>query len=261
MLRPRIIPCLLIQDGSLVKTRQFSSPKYIGDPINAVRIFNEKKVDEIVVFDINASTRGSVPDYDLIKRIADECRMPMCYGGGVFTLDQIERIVCLGVEKVSISSQAVKTPDLISRAAQRLGSQSVAVTIDVKKNETTGNFEVVLNNGNTSTGMDPSVFALKMKEHGAGEVIINDVDADGMMNGYNEQLIANIDNSIDIPFTVLGGAGSLADMESLVRRFGSIGCGAGSIFVFKGKHKAVLINYPDESQKDLLFSKFLCGVR
>jgi len=253
MLRPRIIPCLLIHDGALVKTRQFSDPKYIGDPINAVRTFNEKEVDEIIILDIDATSNGVAPDYDLIKSLASECRMPMCYGGGVTDADQIEKIVCLGVEKVAVSAEAVKTPNLITDAARRVGSQSVVAVLDTKKTGMFGKVEVVTHNGTQRTGLDPFAFAVQLESLGAGEVVINNVDADGMMMGYDLELIAKIQDAINVPLTALGGAGSLMDIEDLVKKFGLIGCGAGSIFVFKGKHRAVLINYPDQHKKDALF--------
>jgi cyclase len=254
MLRPRIIPCLLIQNGGLVKTVRFGDPKYVGDPINAVRIFNEKEVDELIVLDIDATRLGREPDYQLIYHLATECRMPLCYGGGVKSADQIERIVGLGVEKVAISAAAVENPELITQAAKRVGSQSVVVVIDVKKSGVLRKYEVVTHNATRRTGLNPAEWAQKVQALGVGEIVLNSVDRDGEMKGYDLDVIDQIRAVISVPLTVLGGAGSLADVQSLVHRYGIIGAAAGSLFVFKGKYRAVLINYPSRSERDLLFA-------
>lgn len=253
MLRPRLIPCLLIQNGGLVKTVQFGSPKYVGDPLNAVRIFNEKEVDELMVVDIDASRLDRPPNETLIAQLAAECRMPLCYGGGVKTITQLERLISLGVEKVAISSAAVDDPDLVSHAAERVGSQSVVVVIDAKiggilRNKT----EVVTLNATKRTKLEPVTFARKMQDLGAGEIIINSVDRDGQMQGYDMELVARLRHAITIPLTVLGGAGSLDDIRQLVQNYPVIGAAAGSLFVFKGKYRAVLINYPDRNDRDTL---------
>nr|MBI1232813.1 imidazole glycerol phosphate synthase subunit HisF [Cytophagales bacterium] len=252
MLRPRIIPCLLIQNGGLVKTVQFSNPKYVGDPINAVRIFNEKEADELMVLDIDASVMERPPNEALISKLAAECRMPLCYGGGVKTVEHIERLVALGVEKVAISSAAVETPDLITKAAEHVGSQSLVVVIDVKRTGIIGHPEVVTMNATTRTGLDPFKFAYRMQEAGAGEIVVNSVDCDGMMKGYNLNDIEKMRQNINLPLTVLGGAGSIDDIRELVDKYSIIGAAAGSLFVFKGKFRAVLINYPSEQEKDML---------
>lgn len=244
MLRPRIFPCLLIHNGGLVKTVRFGAPKYVGDPLNAVRIFNEKEVDELMVVDIDASRYSREPDYKLIANLALECRMPLSYGGGVKTVEQFDRIISLGVEKVAVSSAAVDDPTLISRAAARIGSQSVVVVIDVKKSGLLRKPEVVTLNATKRSGLDPTTFAVKLQELGAGEIVLNNVDRDGEMKGYDFDLIDSVRNVISTPLTVLGGAGSLDDIRSLVSRYGVIGAAAGSLFVFKGKYRAVLINYP-----------------
>jgi cyclase len=249
MLRPRIIPCLLIHSGGLVKTVRFGAPKYVGDPLNAVRIFNEKEVDELMVVDIDASRYTREPDYKLIANLARECRMPLSYGGGVKTLEQFDRIIGLGVEKVAVSSAAVDDPTLISRAAARVGSQSVVAVIDVKKSGLLRKPEVVTLNATKRSGLEPSSFAAKLQELGAGEIVLNNVDRDGEMNGYDFELIDSVRNAISTPLTVLGGAGSLDDIRSLVSRYGIIGAAAGSLFVFKGKFRAVLINYPSLEEK------------
>lgn len=255
MLRPRIIPCLLVKNGGLVKTVQFGNPKYVGDPINAVRIFNEKEVDELILLDIDASVQEREPDYALIKHLSAECRMPLCYGGGVKTVEQIQRIVSLGVEKVAISSAAIHDSRLVSDAAERVGSQSVVVVIDVKKSGPDARYEVYTHNGLKATGLDPVAFAKKVEQMGAGEVVINAIDQDGVMQGYDLDLVTQVRDGISLPLTVLGGAGSLKDIAKLIRTFGIIGAAAGSLFVFKGKYRAVLINYPSRAEKDALITE------
>lgn len=252
MLRPRLIPCLLVHNGGLVKTVNFGTPKYVGDPINAVRIYNEKEVDELVVLDIDATVKGAEPDYQLISHLASECRMPLCYGGGVRTVAQIERIISLGVEKVAISSAAVESPALISSAASRVGSQSVVVVIDVKKTSLLRRYEVVTHNGTYKTGFNPVEFAERMAELGAGEIVVNSVDRDGEMKGYDLDLVEQIRKAVHLPLTVLGGAGSLGDVKELINRYEIVGAAAGSLFVFKGKYRAVLINYPNRAEKEEL---------
>lgn len=254
MLRPRIIPCLLVHKGGLVKTIGFGSPKYVGDPLNAVRIFNEKEVDELTVLDIDASRQGREPDYSLIANLALECRMPLCYGGGVKTVEQFERIISLGVEKVAISSGAIERPELISQAAARVGSQSVVVVLDVKKTGLLRRPELVTLNATRKTGLAPEEFARRVQALGAGEIILNSVDRDGEMKGYDLDLVQQVRAATTLPLTVLGGAGSLDDMRELIRRYRVIGAAAGSLFVFKGKYRAVLINYPNRREKDLLCS-------
>lgn len=253
MLRPRIIPCLLVKNGGLVKTVQFGNPKYVGDPINAVRIFNEKEVDELIVIDIDATAQNREPDYILIKNLAAECRMPLCYGGGVKSLDQIQKIISLGVEKVAISSSAVHAPQLISDAAARVGSQSIVVVMDVKMTGLFRRYEVFTHNGTKGTGLSPPEFAKKIEALGAGEIVINAIERDGVMNGYDLNLVTLVREAISLPMTVLGGAGSLEDISSLIRQQRIIGAAAGSLFVFKGKYRAVLINYPSRDEKDALF--------
>lgn len=253
MLRPRIIPCLLVQNGGLVKTVKFENPKYVGDPINAVRIFNEKEVDELIVVDIDATPLGREPNYKLIANLAAECNMPLCYAGGVRTPAQVERIISLGVEKVAIGAAAVATPDLISRSAQRVGSQSVVVVLDVKKvGLLLRRHEVFTERGNQPSGLDPVEFARQAQHLGAGELLVNSIDNDGMMKGYDVELVGRILDSVDIPVSILGGAGSLFDIRDVVRRHGAVGLAAGSLFVFKGKYRAVLIQYPTRVEKDTI---------
>ena len=255
MLRPRIIPCLLIHEKGLVKTVQFSNPKYVGDPINAVKIFNEMEVDELVVLDIDATKEKREPDYKMISHLAEECRMPLCYGGGVTTSDQVRKIIGLGVEKVAISSAAVINPDLIREAADKLGNQSIVVILDVKKRHLSSKYEVKIINGTKSTGKNPVEMAIEFERLGAGEIVINSIDNDGVMKGYDLALVEKIRSSVKIPMTVLGGAGSLQDIGALFKKFGTLGAAAGSLFVFKGQYRAVLINYPSRSEKDSLITQ------
>ncbi|MDM7943744.1 MAG: AglZ/HisF2 family acetamidino modification protein [Hydrogenophaga sp.] len=254
MLRPRIIPCLLVHKGGLVKTIGFEQPKYVGDPLNAVRIFNEKEVDELVVLDIDATREGREPDYKLIGSLAAECRMPLAYGGGVRTVEQFEKLISLGVEKVSIGAASVHTPDLISEAARRVGSQSVVVVIDVR--EVHGQRQAWTHNGTRLVaGKDPVELAQLAQSKGAGEIVLNSIDRDGRMQGYDLDLLREVRAAVSLPITCLGGAGSLTDLSNLIREFGVIGAAAGSLFVFKGKYRAVLINYPSRADKDALVSQ------
>jgi cyclase len=254
MLRPRIIPCLLVKDKGLVKTVKFDSPKYVGDPINAVKIFNEKEVDELAVFDIDATRENREPDYKMIGNLAVECRMPLCYGGGVKTVEHAKQILSLGVEKVAISSAAVEEPDFVSEIAEQLGVQSVVVVLDVKKRRLGGRYEVWTRNGTHNSKRNPVELAKRVEQLGAGELVINSIDNDGVMKGYDHKLIDDIRESVSIPMTVLGGAGSLQDIEQLVSRYGLIGAAAGSLFVFKGVYRAVLINYPSAAEKEELYA-------
>lgn len=249
MLKPRIIPTLLIHNKGLVKTVGFKSPKYVGDPINAVRIFNELAVDELMVLDIDASRHNCEPNFKLISDLARECRMPFCYGGGVKTVDQVKSILRLGVEKVSISEGAILNPQLISEAASEVGSQSVVVTIDVKKKRVGKGYEIYTCNGMKKSKHKLLDYVVLAQEKGAGEIVVNSIDFDGQMTGYHIDLISMIKPHVSVPLTVLGGAGSYSDISNLVDTFNIIGCAAGSLFVFNGKYRAVLISYPNREQK------------
>ena len=253
MLRPRIIPSLLLHNKGLVKTFKFKSSKYIGDPINAVRIFNEKEVDELAFFDIDATVQNKEPDYVLIEKLANQSRMPICYGGGVNNVSQAQKIFGLGVEKIAVSSAIINNIELVNQISKRVGSQSVIIVLDIKK-KLFGGYEVFTHNGKKSTGIDPIKFVKKLEELGAGEIIINSIDNDGVMKGYDLVLIDKIAEKISIPITVLGGAGSLLDMKKVINKHNIIGVAAGSLFVFKGPYKAVLINYPSLSEKNNLFN-------
>ncbi|TSA14242.1 imidazole glycerol phosphate synthase cyclase subunit [bacterium] len=252
MLRPRITPCLLVKNGGLVKTVKFDKPKYVGDPLNAVRIFNEKEVDELIVLDIDASALKREPDYELIRNLAAECRMPLCYGGGIKTVEQFQRLISLGVEKVAISSAAIDDAELVAAASQKVGSQSVVVVMDVRKGGSPGDFMLCTNNGTRATSHGPAEFAKRMETLGAGEIVVNSIDCDGVRKGYDSELVSLVRNATSLPMTVIGGAGSLKDIEELFRSFGIIGAAAGSLFVFKGPYRAVLINYPNRVEKGAL---------
>ena len=251
MLRPRIIPSLLIKDKGLVKTVNFKNPIYVGDPINAVRIFNEKEVDELAIFDIDATHLNKEPDYSLIERLANQSMMPLCYGGGVKTVEQAQRIFSLGIEKIALSSAVIINPNLITQISDRVGSQSMIVVLDVKK-KLFGGYEVYINNGKKATGINPFKFVEQAQRLGAGEIVINCIDRDGLMNGYDLDLIKKVRDKITLPMTVLGGAGSLDDIKKVIDEHGVIGVAAGSLFVFKGPYKAVLINYPNLEQKQYI---------
>lgn len=251
MLRPRIIPCLLVHKGGLVKTQAFKDPKYVGDPINAVRIFNEKEADELMVLDIDATVNKVAPDFGLIAKLAAECRMPLCYGGGVTTAEQAARIVDMGVEKVAVSAAAIAIPSLLTEMAAAVGRQSVVAVLDVRKR--TGLFakgyEVYTHNARTAHKMDPVVLAKHLQDAGAGEIVVNSIDRDGLMQGYDLELAMQFKNALKVPVTFLGGAGGLDHLSELIARVGVVGAAAGSLFVFKGKYRAVLINYPTPEQK------------
>jgi len=251
MLKPRVIPFLLIQNGALVKTKKFSEPKYVGDPLNAVRIFNEKEVDEIMVADMDATIQGREPDMEMIAKLATECRMPLCYTGGVKNPEQVEKIVSLGVEKVGISSAAVDNPEIVSESARRVGSQSVVVVLDVRK--TGPDYEIFTRNAKKRSGLSPATFARKMQELGAGEIVLNSIERDGTGEGYDVAVAREVRNSVSLPLTLLGGAGKLDDFVKIIQEFKTIGLAAGSFFVFQGKYRAVLITYPSAKDKESLF--------
>jgi cyclase len=254
MLRPRIIPCLLVHQGGLVKTQGFKDPKYVGDPINAVRIFNEKEADELMVLDIDATVKNMAPNFTLIAKLAAECRMPLCYGGGVTTEEQAVRIIDMGVEKVAVSVAAIANPGLLTQIADAVGRQSVVAVIDMRKctGLFTKGYEVCTHNGKTSYKLEPVALAKQLQDAGAGEIVINSMDRDGQMQGYDLELATRLRQAIRVPLTFLGGAGALDHLGDLITKVGVVGAAAGSLFVFKGKYRAVLINYPTPEQKKLL---------
>lgn len=253
MLSPRLIPCLLLANNGLVKTINFSNRKYIGDPLNAVKIFNEKNVDELIVLDIDATAHNQEPKYELIESLAAECRLPLCYGGGIKNTDQALKILDLGVEKIALSSAAFTSPQLISDIAKRVGSQSISIVIDVKEDALKNSYRITTTNNTVSIAVDLTDALRHMEYMGAGEIVINSVDRDGVMQGFDINLIEIALNAISLPITIIGGAGSPEHFLQVVKKFGAIGIGAGSYFIFKGKYRAVLINYPSAADKEKLF--------
>ncbi len=252
MLRSRVIPCLLIHKKGLVKTVKFRNPKYVGDPINAVKIFNEKEVDELMVLDIDASKDKKEPDYDTIRYIANECRMPLCFGGGVKTLAQAKAIIELGVEKVAISSGAIENPSVLREISATIGQQSVVVVLDVKKN-LFGSYEIYTHNYTKKVKKGFDQILNELEQIGIGELVINSIDRDGSLSGYDETLAEHVRNLVTCPLTILGGAGSQDDILQIINKFKIIGAAAGSLFVFKGPYKAVLISYLDKGIREKIY--------
>lgn len=256
MLRPRIIPCLLVHNKGLVKTIGFKDPKYVGDPINAVKIFNEKEVDELIVLDIDATSEKRGPDFNLIKNLAIECRMPFCYGGGVTSVQQAKEIIKLGAEKVAMSTAALSNPELLKQIGKAIGVQSVVVVLDVKKRTglfSSSGYDLFINNGKTRISLKIEQVLKDLDQIGVGEIVINSIDKDGTMSGYDLELAEFVRQLVEVPITILGGAGKIEDFKELFKKFGIIGAAAGSFFVFKGKYRAVLISYPSKSEKKELY--------
>ena len=253
MLRSRIIPCLLIQNKGLVKTVNFKDPKYVGDPINAVKIFNEKEVDELIVLDIDATKENRGPNLKMIKNLADECRMPFCYGGGITTVEQAVKIISLGAEKIALSYSALTNINLCQEIGDIIGNQSVVVVLDVKKKKIFGGYDIYTHNGTKKSNWKLNDLISKLEEIGIGEIVINSIDNDGLMQGYDLPLIESIREKCTMPITVIGGAGSIQHIKDLISKFKIIGAAAGSLFVFKGKYKAVLISYPNREERKPIY--------
>jgi imidazole glycerol-phosphate synthase subunit HisF len=251
MLKTRVVPCLLLKDQGLVKTARFKRPVYVGDPINAVRIFNEKEVDELIFLDIQASKDASEPNYDLIKDLSTECFMPFSYGGGIKNLEQIRKILKLGVEKVVINKAAIDSFEFVKAAAREFGSSTIIVAIDIKKN--IFGTQNVYDHVKSKTLGDPIGYAKEAEDAGAGELFINNVDRDGMYSGYDIQLLKKIVDLVSIPVIACGGASSLEDFKIAVKEAKVSAVSAGSLFVFQGPHKAVLISYPNYNTLTSLF--------
>lgn len=246
MIIPRVIPCLLLRGDGLVKGVKFKNHKYVGDPINAVRIFNEKEVDELLFLDITATGESRIPPLPLIEKIADECCMPFGVGGGIRTVEEIRQILFSGAEKVCITTAAVKNPQLIEQAAGQFGSQSIVVGLEVKKN-LFGKLVLTTNCSSQKTSLDPVGFAREMEKRGAGELVVNSVDRDGTMEGFDVDLIRAISGAVNIPVIACGGAGSLEHVVEAFSKGDASAVSAGSLFVFHGPKRAVLINYPDRA--------------
>ena len=245
MLKTRVIPTLLLRGAGLVKTTGFRDPKYVGDPINAIKIFNDKEVDELILLDITATNAAKGPAFDTIADIAGECFMPVAYGGGISTVEQIRRILGIGIEKVVINSAAIANPDLIGTAAREFGSQAVVVSIDVKKT-LLGRYEVRSHSGTKGTGLDPAAWARQVQDLCAGEIMLTSIERDGTMRGYDLDLIGKVSEAANVPLIAAGGAGKIADFSAAVAK-GADAVAAGAMFVFHGPHRAVLITYPSRA--------------
>jgi cyclase len=239
------MPCLLLKGAGLVKTTRFRDPKYVGDPVNAVRIFNEREVDELVLLDISATPDAKKPQFELIREIVSEAFMPIAYGGGIRDLDHARKILGSGVEKIVINTHAAEDREFVERAVELFGSQSVLVSLDVKRG-LFGKYEVYTHSGRKRTGRDPVEFAKDMEEAGAGELLVNSIDRDGTMSGYDLELIRSATGAVKVPVIACGGAGKIQDFTSAVKLGGASAVAAGSLFIFYGKHCAVLINYPEQ---------------
>lgn len=253
MRRIRVIPVLLLQKGGLVKSVRFKNPTYVGDPINAVKIFNEKEIDEIVILDIDATRANRGPNMQQLKQIAGEAFIPLAYGGGISSIEEIKSLFYLGVEKVILNYAAFHHPELITEAAKLVGAQSVVVSIDVKK-DLFGKYRVYTKNGTENTGLEPVGFARKMEEAGAGEIFLNSIDRDGSFEGYDLNLIKKVTSAVHIPVIACGGASKVEDFKEAVVQAQASAVAAGSMFVFQGPHRAVLITYPKQEElKQKLF--------
>ena len=246
-LRKRIIPCLLLSGSGLVKTVRFKDPKYIGDPINAIRIFNDKEVDELVLLDIKATLEGRGPPLARLRDIADECFMPLAYGGGIRSREDAQAVLSLGVEKVVLNSAAVASPALVTRIATEFGAQAVVASLDVRR-KLFGGLECVTASGTRKSGVDPVTMAKRMVDAGAGELFITAVDRDGTMSGYDIDLVASVAAAVSVPVIACGGAGSVDDLRRVLVDGHASAVAAGSLFVFTGPHRAVLITYPTREQ-------------
>jgi cyclase len=250
MLKHRVIPCLLLQNGGLVKTQKFANPKYVGDPINAIRIFNDKEVDELVVLDISASKEKREPNYELIEQLASECFMPLCYGGGIRTIEQARTLFGLGLEKIAVQSAALEDLKLLTKISEQFGSQSVVVSVDVKKNWL-GKHSLFMSASGKITSRSWQDYLMEAVEAGAGEIMLNAVDRDGLMQGMDIELIKVASANVPVPLIAIGGAGCLADIKAAVEA-GASAVAAGAFFVYQGPHRAVLITYPNYQELEHL---------
>lgn len=233
----------MLKGNRLVKTIRYDNALYIGDPLNAIRIFNEKEVDELIILDIEASTGGKGPPIKMIREMAGECFMPLCYGGGIRSVEDINEILSAGVEKVAINTFVVENPQFIEKAAEAFGSQSIVISLDVKMNEK-GKYEVFTGRGKKPTGLIAADFAQLVQEMGAGEIVLNSIDRDGTLQGYDIDLIKSVSSVVSIPVIASGGAGKLSHLVEAINLGGASAVAVGSMFVLHGKHRAVLISYP-----------------
>jgi len=252
MFRPRIIPVLLLKDQVLVKTTRFSNPKYIGDPINAVKIFNDLRADELVFLDISATREQRCISVDFVREVGEEANMPFAVGGGITTIEQLRTLISAGAEKVIIGSKAAQDNDFIRNASDTFGASTIVVCMDVKK-KFLGSEQAFIVNGTKSTGLNPVEYAIEIQNQGAGEIIVQSIDHDGCMNGYHLDLIAKVSAAVTIPVVALGGAGNLQHMRDAYHQAHATALAAGSMFVFYGPNKAVLVNYPSAEEIRNLF--------
>lgn len=244
--RPRIIPVLLMDDRDMIKTEGFAKPTYLGDPINAVKIFNRKGVDELAILDIAATRQNKEPDFEELKDIASEAFMPLSYGGGIKTTDQVKKLLAIGYEKVVINTVLVEDPDMVRRAAELVGNQSVVASIDAKK---IGNgYCCVIRDGKTVIQTSPVELAKEAEKLGVGEIFLNSIDRDGKMNGYDVELVKSVTSAVSIPVTACGGAGNITDLKTVLDEGGAHAAAGGSMFVYYGRLKAVLITAPSEKE-------------
>lgn len=252
MLQHRVIPVLLLKNNGLVKTTKFKEPKYVGDPINAIKIFNEKEVDELMLLDIQASKEHREPNFALIEQIAGECFMPLAYGGGISTFEQAKRLFSLGIEKVCLQSSAILNPSLITKLAEHYGSQSVVVSVDIKKNWL-GKYEVFHASTSKAVALNWKEFVIQVIDAGAGELVLNAVDKDGTLSGPDLELIKAASTLSKVPLVAIGGVSSLLDIKAVIDA-GASAVAAGAYFVYHGPHRAVLITYPKQDELKKLFN-------
>ena len=252
MLRTRVIPCLLLRRGGLVKTIGFANPKYVGDPINSVKIFNEKEVDELILLDVHASKQGAEPDYDLLADITGEAFLPIAYGGGVRSAEQARRLVGLGIEKIILNSAVLRDTGLVRKVADTLGSSSTLVAVDVKRNWR-GKPRVYDASSGRLTSLDPVDHIKAAVANGAGEIFINDVQRDGTGRGLDLEMVAAVADAIRVPLIACGGAGNHQHLRAAANA-GASAVAAGSLFVYMGRHRAVMINYPPYAALEALFA-------
>lgn len=253
-MRHRLIPVLLLKDNGLYKGKKFKDHKYIGDPINAIKIFNEKEVDELVFLDITASKEGKSPNFEMLYDIASECFMPLGYGGGITSPEMIREIIGVGIEKVIINTQAVRNPQMIKKSVEYFGSSTIVGSIDAKKN-LFGNYSVYINSGLEKTKYNPVEWAKELEKLGVGEIIINSIDKDGTLSGYDYELVNQVAKAVNVPVIAAGGASSLLDFVSICKQYSASAAAAGAQFVFQGKHNAVLITYPTQAEIVEAFGK------
>ena len=244
--RPRIIPILLVDDRDLLKTVNFKNPTYLGDPVNAVKIFNRKRIDELSILDIGASKNGREPDFELLKDIASEAFMPLSCGGGITTVEQVHELLAIGYEKVVLNTSLVRKPDMVKKAIELFGSQSIVASIDAKK--VNGAYRCVISDGEELISMSPVELAKKAEALGVGEIILNSIDQDGRMSGYDLELIKGVTETVRIPVTAVGGAGGIHDLKKALHEGGAHAAAGGSMFVYYGRLKAVLITMPSEEE-------------